>query len=580
MRCNFQIEGSGRRAPTDVIIDGGSKLQAEQGPRGAAGQPRQGRGPARRPRRRVRRPATCSPAARSSTAIYIEETDGYLLDRVKFFWAADYGNLTFTSDHGLYKNCDGFGAGDAVVYPGAAPETGEQADTPSIPTRRGSTRWSRSATCAAASLAYSGSMGNAVRITEQRHLRQHRWDLDRHDLGRRAPGLPGRQRRDRPQPDLLQQPQPLRDREPAGRAGGRRAALRRRRSSGPATTTAASTTTGSSTTGAAARCCSRSPTRSSTPEGNVNPGVSCPTAPELTTSCSKRVLRQPHGPGAARASQAARRGDSSATPHGGAKGSLPNGADFWWDEATGNTGNCWFDNTGSDGTAASVTGPAPATATTPCPPTARRASAPATASSRRPAVAASSPARATPPPEPATGTSCRRSPARRRRAKRRSFARAARDWLETERAAELEAQMDAISGIPRLGATGVAVRPARRTRCALAAGLALALAGCGGGAEPAAEPEAQRARRGPRRLGRSARPVPRLGRGRPRRARWRRSRDQGRRSTSRTANVKTPELSDEAAYEVIDNTCAERLRGRLPPLQGLRPGDGFASFAE
>jgi hypothetical protein len=36
----------------------------------------------------------------------------------------------------------------------------------------------------------------------------------------------------------------------------------------------------------------------------------------------------------------------------------PNGTDFWWGEffAT-NTGNCWFDNTGSDGTAASVTGP-------------------------------------------------------------------------------------------------------------------------------------------------------------------------------------------------------------------------------
>ncbi len=81
--------------------------------------------------------------------IYIEEVDGYRLERVKFFWAADYGNLTFTSDHGLYKNCDGFGSGDSVVYPGAAPETGAQADPPSIPTRRGSTPWSRSATCAA-----------------------------------------------------------------------------------------------------------------------------------------------------------------------------------------------------------------------------------------------------------------------------------------------------------------------------------------------------------------------------------------------------------------------------------------------
>jgi hypothetical protein len=42
--------------------------------------------------------------------------------------------------------------------------------------------------------------------------------------------------------------------------------------------------------------------------------------------------------------------------------SMPNGVDFWWDEYPTNTGNCWFDNTGSDGTAASVTsdpGPQP-----------------------------------------------------------------------------------------------------------------------------------------------------------------------------------------------------------------------------
>ena len=58
---------------------------------------------------------------------YTEETDGVLLDRTKFFWNADYGHLSFTTDHHLVQNCDGFGAGDAVVYPGAAPETGSQA---------------------------------------------------------------------------------------------------------------------------------------------------------------------------------------------------------------------------------------------------------------------------------------------------------------------------------------------------------------------------------------------------------------------------------------------------------------------
>jgi hypothetical protein len=41
--------------------------------------------------------------------------------------------------------------------------------------------------------------------------------------------------------------------------------------------------------------------------------------------------------------------------------SQPNGVDFWWDQGgldvdPSNSGNCWFDNTGTDGTAASLTG--------------------------------------------------------------------------------------------------------------------------------------------------------------------------------------------------------------------------------
>jgi len=47
---------------------------------------------------------------------------------------------------------------------------------------------------------------------------------------------------------------------------------------------------------------------------------------------------------------------------------LPNGTgdvasgrtDFWWDQYEGNTGNCWHDNTGKDGTSAGVTSTPPA----------------------------------------------------------------------------------------------------------------------------------------------------------------------------------------------------------------------------
>jgi hypothetical protein len=47
---------------------------------------------------------------------------------------------------------------------------------------------------------------------------------------------------------------------------------------------------------------------------------------------------------------------------------LPNGTgdvttgrtDFWWDQYLGNTGNCWHDNTGKDGTPTGVTSTPPA----------------------------------------------------------------------------------------------------------------------------------------------------------------------------------------------------------------------------
>jgi hypothetical protein len=50
--------------------------------------------------------------------------------------------------------------------------------------------------------------------------------------------------------------------------------------------------------------------------------------------------------------------DQYGVPHGEADAStLANGLDFWWDEFATNRWNCWFDNTGPDGSAGSVTGP-------------------------------------------------------------------------------------------------------------------------------------------------------------------------------------------------------------------------------
>jgi hypothetical protein len=64
-------------------------------------------------------------------AIYVHETDGYVLDRVVARHNDLYGILTFTSDHGLIKDCDTHHNGDSGIYPGSSadvnadnPETG------------------------------------------------------------------------------------------------------------------------------------------------------------------------------------------------------------------------------------------------------------------------------------------------------------------------------------------------------------------------------------------------------------------------------------------------------------------------
>ena len=163
MRCNLQIEGSGP-APHNVIIDAGTNYDSKR--------------PEARPGAYakdvvIRADRADGIVIRNLLArgalehgIYIEETDGYRIERTKMYWAADYGNLTFTSDHGLYKNCDAFGSGDASIYPGAAPETGEQADLSFYPDAPRINTVVKKCDLRGSVLGYSGSMGNSVRITQ------------------------------------------------------------------------------------------------------------------------------------------------------------------------------------------------------------------------------------------------------------------------------------------------------------------------------------------------------------------------------------------------------------------------------
>ncbi len=52
--------------------------------------------------------------------IYVLETNGYLLDSFKTFYAGEYGVLTFVEDHGVIQNCEAAGNGDSGRIPGRA----------------------------------------------------------------------------------------------------------------------------------------------------------------------------------------------------------------------------------------------------------------------------------------------------------------------------------------------------------------------------------------------------------------------------------------------------------------------------
>ncbi|MGH2978572.1 MAG: right-handed parallel beta-helix repeat-containing protein, partial [Solirubrobacterales bacterium] len=48
--------------------------------------------------------------------IYVLETNGFRIDRVVSGYSREYGILSFTSDHGIYENCETYGNGDSGVY--------------------------------------------------------------------------------------------------------------------------------------------------------------------------------------------------------------------------------------------------------------------------------------------------------------------------------------------------------------------------------------------------------------------------------------------------------------------------------
>ena len=154
IRCNMQIQGSGVGAG-EVVIDAGRVASGDHAPIG----PVKDVGiRADRADGFVLRKVTVRHAREHG--IYVLEGDGYRLERFRAFYSGEYGVLTFVEDHGLMQDCDAAGHGDAGLYPGAAAETGQE-------TREGQRRYNQEIRfCDIRHNAggYSGTAANAVHI--------------------------------------------------------------------------------------------------------------------------------------------------------------------------------------------------------------------------------------------------------------------------------------------------------------------------------------------------------------------------------------------------------------------------------
>ncbi len=119
IRCNLQIEGSGVSAD-DVVVEAGDASAGNGGP-SAAGHRKDVGIFADRADGLVLRKLTVRHAREHD--IYVLETDGYLLDEFKTYYAGGYGVLTFVADHAQISNCEAAGNGDSGVYPGSSAPT-------------------------------------------------------------------------------------------------------------------------------------------------------------------------------------------------------------------------------------------------------------------------------------------------------------------------------------------------------------------------------------------------------------------------------------------------------------------------
>jgi len=328
IRCNLQLEGSGVSAD-DVVVDAGNAAAGN----GAPANPVKDVG--------IRIDRADGFVLRNMTVrharehgIYPHEVDGYRLENFKVFYNEEYGVLSFTSDHGLITDCDAAGSGDAGIYPGSAPDTGEQVSPDDV--QRYNTEI-RNCDIHHNAAGYSGTTANAVWIHHNNFFDNALGFTTDVFTAAGHPGFPQ-------DSDLIEhnnfydnnfnpyEHQPAETEivptipVPVGTAlwiaGGNNNTLRNNRfwdnwRRGVMLFAVPD-----------AFVCGDNEVAGGNQQAGCSEG-------EVNTSFRNRFHDNVMGQ------------DPAGAPD-------PNGVDFWWDQFAGNTGNCWYDNVGPNGTRESL----------------------------------------------------------------------------------------------------------------------------------------------------------------------------------------------------------------------------------
>ncbi|TMM06536.1 MAG: right-handed parallel beta-helix repeat-containing protein [Actinobacteria bacterium] len=330
IRCNMQIEGSGP-SPDDVVLDAG---RVESGNGAPLGSKKDVGLRADRADGIVLRNFTVRHAAEHD--VYIHETDGYLVDHMKFFYAGEYGELMFASDHGLTQNCDAVGSGDSGIYPGGAADTGTLRDTTFYP----EFRLNQTITHCDIhhnNMGTSGTMGNAVHYVENNIYGNGAGFVTDSFYAGGHPGFP--------QDSTVYE----RNRVYSNNFNVYGA------DSDVKSAVAIPIGVGALIAGGDDNVVRDNYIYDNWRRGTmllaVPDVIACAPSPdEGAPPCAPKGLTQTSNGNRYYNNVMGRSPDGEV---------MPNGVDFWWDQFPSNTGNCWYSNIGPDGTTGSVTADPP-----------------------------------------------------------------------------------------------------------------------------------------------------------------------------------------------------------------------------